>query len=994
LSQIGQTVSNYRILEEIGRGGMGVVYKARDERLGRLAAVKFLPRRLTEDPEARQRFLVEAQAASQLEDANVCPVYEAGETEEGQLYIAMAFYEGGTLGQRIARGPLGLDAALRIAVRVCRGLARAHDEGIVHRDIKPANIMLTDRGEIKIVDFGLARLGEGARLTRAGSTLGTPAYMSPEQIRGGAVDARSDVWAVGVLLYEMVTGELPFSGGPDSAMVHAILHEEPKPLPEGRPDLSAELQSVLSRALTKEVGQRYQTIAELLSDLVSLSESGELRTLAQETPGPRPGIPLRSGSARKRVIAAAVFAAIVTLGLFLFRDRGEPPDEPVAEGAGRSDSTLAVLPFTVRGGPDYQYLGEGMVDLLGTSLDGAGDLRTVDTHALLGFLGRQSGELTDRPLAELVAENFAAELFVIGEILEIAGRLRLSASLYRAGGVEPISRAVEEGDAEEIFEAVDHLAAALVAEMVSGPGAELSRIAAVTTDSLPALKLHLAGEALFRAGRFPQALEAFQAAVEEDPRFALAWYRLSVAAEWASRTDLLDAAAARATELSDRLSEHNRQLLEARLESRRGRVDDAEHLYRTILERYPDDVEAWIQLAELEIHYGPLEGGTGAESRQSWERVLELEPDNASALWHLVRIVSYAGDLEALESTVQKLLVLNPDSDRMLEILAIRAYARGDLEAQREVLEGLSSSPSDVVASAAWNVAIATHELGGVAAILELLTDPSRPLDVRAVGHTAAAYAEIAQGRLTRARAHLGAAAELAPSVALAHEALTALLPFLPMDETRLGELQRNLISWDTSSPLSASNPTYLFSAHTGLHEGLRQYLLGSVEARLGKSPARDRARGIEELSLPERFEVFRAAAASSVRAQVLLKAEEPGAALAALGEKHPQTPYQDVNASPFLSLSYERYLRAETLASLGRLEEAVRWFSSFEEVSYYDIAFVAPSHYRRAQISERLGRPAKAAEHYRRFLRLWADADAELRPWRERAQTRLSALG
>ena len=432
---------------------MGVVYKAVDERLGRSAAIKFLPRELTGEAEARQRFLVEARAASTLEHPNVCPVYEAGETEEGQLFIAMAFYPGETLAQRIGRGPLEVDEALRLGVQVCRGLARAHDQGIVHRDIKPANVMVTERGEAKIVDFGLARLGEEVRLTRAGSTLGTPAYMSPEQIRGEAADGRADIWAVGVLLYEMLTGELPFPSAAAAGVVHAILNEEPTPLRQKRPELSSELESVIVRALAKEPTERYQTIEELLGDLHSLRRTGELETLAGEAAASPPS------PARRYLVAAAALLALVALVYLGIRGLAGPPGESPAGADGRGASTLAVLPFTVRGGPDYQYLGEGMVGLLGTKLDGAGELRSVDTHALLGFVGRQPEGTAEQRLAELAAQRFDAGLFVIGEILEIAGRLRLTASLYRLGVAEPISTAVEEGAAEEIFVLVDHLAA-------------------------------------------------------------------------------------------------------------------------------------------------------------------------------------------------------------------------------------------------------------------------------------------------------------------------------------------------------------------------------------------------------------------------------------------------------------------------------------------------------------------------------------------------------
>jgi serine/threonine protein kinase len=207
---IGQTISHYKILEKLGGGGMGVVYKAEDTKLKRLVALKFLPTELTHDEEAKVRFVHEAQAASALDHPNICNIHEIDETDDGRIFICMAYYEGETLKEKIERGPLPIDQTLDLTLQIAQGLAKAHEHGITHRDIKPANVMITKDGIAKIVDFGLAKLAGQSRLTQTGSTLGTMAYMSPEQARAEVVDHRTDIWALGVVLYEMLTGQLPF----------------------------------------------------------------------------------------------------------------------------------------------------------------------------------------------------------------------------------------------------------------------------------------------------------------------------------------------------------------------------------------------------------------------------------------------------------------------------------------------------------------------------------------------------------------------------------------------------------------------------------------------------------------------------------------------------------------------------------------------------------------------------------------------------------------
>lgn len=280
---IGKIVSHYEILEKLGGGGMGVVFKARDLKLDRLVALKFLPPHLVSveaesDRLQRERFVVEAKASSALDHPNIGVLYEIGETEEGETFIAMAYYEGETLRQKLAGGSLPLDDAVSIAEQIAWGLAKAHEGGIVHRDIKPANIIVTGDGVVKIIDFGLAKLQEATRMTRRGSIMGTPAYMSPEQARGDEMDARTDLWSLGVVLYEMLTGQVPFRGGHESAVIHSILHDAPRPAREVRNDIPFALERIVLRALEKDREGRIGSAFEFANALREQAVHPRVRT--------------------------------------------------------------------------------------------------------------------------------------------------------------------------------------------------------------------------------------------------------------------------------------------------------------------------------------------------------------------------------------------------------------------------------------------------------------------------------------------------------------------------------------------------------------------------------------------------------------------------------------------------------------------------------------------------------------------------------------------
>ncbi len=470
---IGQIISHYEITEKLGEGGMGVVYKARDLRLDRPVALKFLPPHLLGNEEVRKRFEREAKAAAALQHPNICPVYEIDEVD-GRMFIAMAYLEGEELTKRIEESPLSVERLLDIATQVARGLQEAHSKGVVHRDIKPANIMDTKSGQAVLMDFGLAQLASSSsKLTQEGTTLGTSAYMSPEQTTGETVDHRTDVWALGVVLYEMAAGQAPFQGYYEQAILYSILHEAPEPITALRTGIPPELERIANKCLTKRADERYQTVSDLLADL------NALKRRAESAAGRRPS----SGTTDAR-------------------------------------PSIAVLPFENRGrGDEDEYFSDGISEDITSALGKVERLHVAPRSMAFQFKGK-------RPTPREVGAALNVGHVLEGSVRRAGNRVRINVELI----------AIEEGCQvwserydrvmEDIFAIQDEISQAIVENLkVKLARSEKDLLAKRYTENLEAYNLCLRGRYCWYRRSLEgirRAIGFYEQALAEDPEYALA----------------------------------------------------------------------------------------------------------------------------------------------------------------------------------------------------------------------------------------------------------------------------------------------------------------------------------------------------------------------------------------------------------------------------------------------------------------------------------------
>ena len=613
-------VGPYIVTGEIGRGGMGIVYRAYDPRLRRELALKFLHASTHHQPQARSRFMEEARAASALDHPNTCPVYDIGSSEDGRMYIAMAYCGGGSLSARLAAGPLPVDAAIRVATQVADALDAAHEAGIIHRDVKPANIAFTERGEARVLDFGIALLGHEEWAAPRGLA-GTPAYMAPEQIRNEPVDRRTDVWALSVVLYQMLSGRRPFEAEDREALKAAILDEEPADLRRDRPEIPGPVASVVMRGLEKDPARRFATAAEMVKALRGLTSADAARRHARRT----------------RIMAALAVIGVAAAGTALYR-----ATSGAVEAAALDPAAVVVAPFRVSGEPSMRYLREGLVDLFAAKLTGEGGLRAVDPRTVFDAWRRAGGADGTDPTpvaATSLARGLGAGNVLLGDVVGTASGLVVNATVLDAAGTV-VSRATAQGMPDDLSALVDRLVAQI---LTASAGEEPQRLAALTSTSLPALKAYLEGQAAYRRGRYAEALEKYGLALDFDSTFALAGLGLHLADGWVGTGHARARGDAAAWRWRERLSERDRAILNAtvgstypRVPTTRERLDATERALRLA----PDHVELWYTLGDLYFHYGRILGAEDweAQAERGFRRAVELDSTFAAPTGHLVAL--------------------------------------------------------------------------------------------------------------------------------------------------------------------------------------------------------------------------------------------------------------------------------------------------------------------------------------------------------------------
>ena len=671
---IGKQISHYQILEKLGEGGMGVVYKAHDTSLNRNVALKFLHSSLTKDEPTRKRFVIEAQAASLLDHPNICTIHEVNETSDGQLFICMAYYEAESLSEKIKKGPLPLDEAVDIIAQIARGLERAHENKIIHRDIKPGNILITNRGEVKIVDFGLAKLAD-IRLTRSASSMGTAAYMCPEQIRGKGVDQRCDIWALGVVFYEMLTSHLPFNEEYPEPMMYAIVNEEPIPLSNYLKDVPELLGVIVGKLLSKDIAKRYQNVEELFDDLVKLKPG--LDTVDKSSFGTM--ISRKS----KRIPIPKIFIPFVIIlilftGFFLLKNN-------IISFSVNESKPIAVISFENQtGDKQYDYLQKAIPNLLITSLEQYGSLR-IATWERLNDLLKQKGirdvDIIDPELGFDICQMDGIETIVLGSFTKAGEVFALDIKMLDVKSKELLksTRTHGRGISSILTNQIDELSINIYQELGFSDqnGKSIRPLSEVTTSSMEAYNYFIRGRDEFDKRNIENSRQFLEKAVRLDTTFATAYSYLAKAYYTLGNPKAGSIALQKAKNYSEKATEKERLYIQVVsaifLENNSEKRFDLE---QKIIEKYPQEKRAYLDLA----YYYYTRKKMYTQALEMLNKVIKLDPNFGLAYNQLAFTYMEMGEYQKAIKSFERYAAINPGDANVFDSMGELYIRMGELD--------------------------------------------------------------------------------------------------------------------------------------------------------------------------------------------------------------------------------------------------------------------------------------------------------------------------
>jgi serine/threonine protein kinase/tetratricopeptide (TPR) repeat protein len=704
---VGKNILHYKILEKLGAGGMGVIFKARDIKLDRIVALKFLPPSYSFDDEIKKRFIHEAKAVSKLQHNNICTIHEINEAEDGQLFICMDYYEGESLKEKLQKGKLELNEALNITLQICEGLKKAHEKNIIHRDIKPANIFITKEGIVKILDFGLAKVIGQSHLTKYESTIGTTAYMSPEQAKGDEVDQRTDIWSLGVVFYEMVSGNLPFKGEYDQAIIYSILNKSPVEL-----EVPKKIKSFAVKCLEKKPANRYWSIDEILSEFNLTSENSLNKGKISVTGEKRSG---KTNSSVKLILIITIIILISVAGWVLFKNISGLINKP-------EPKQVAVLPFTnIGNNPANQAFCDGLVETLTSQLTQLPQFNT--TIQVI-----PSTEIHARHVssAKQAAQIFGADLAVTGSIQKYSDKIRLILNLVDTKSLRQISSTSGNYKLSNVYNFQDDVVTKLSHILaVNLKPEEIKKLKAGGTENIDAYVLYTQGRGYLQnywsQKNITDAVRLFHEALQKDSQYVLAYSGLTEAYiqkyKYNKNSIYLDSALLyneNAKSIDDNLPLVN--IASGMLLNEKGEFENsikefkkaieedkynfngynglalayqslnmgnkAEETYKKCINLKP---AYWVGYNKLGIFY--YSHGNYDQALEQFKKVVELTPDNTYGLNNLGAVYMYLGKWSEAKVTFKHVIKMQDDYSALSNLGSIYFFHEEDYTKAAEMFK-------------------------------------------------------------------------------------------------------------------------------------------------------------------------------------------------------------------------------------------------------------------------------------------------------------------